>query len=521
MILRFEDNEIDLARAELRRAGENVAIEPRAFDLLCLLVSNRDRLVSREEIVSEVWDGRHISDAAISTCIKSVRKAINDDGDLQRLIKTVRGRGFRFAGEATEGVPERQVFAETADAQPTTDANEEAGKPSIVVLPFESFETDQGRQVLAEAIPHELIQGLAKLRWVRVIARGTAFRFKGPDLDLAMIGAKLGVRYALTGTILQFQDIVSMTVELTHCADGQIVWADRFEDRVDRFLSIRREILDQIASSLEIYITQREASNAARSSAERLDAWAEYHLGLRYLFLFTKNNNASARSCFERAIEKDPAFARAHAGLSFARFQDAFVGYTPDHSVAVDDARRHAERGVELDPLDPFANLNLGRSFWLQGAPGAGLGWLERSISLSPNFAQGHYSRAFAEAMQGRSAAALTHASAAIDLSPLDPLLYGMRGVRAFALLRGGDPEAAAKEAVAAVHAPGAHHLIDMIAAAAFALAGDVDSAQFYGSQARKRAADTGMEQFFTAFPFVEPEFRHNVRRGLALAGFD
>lgn len=516
----FEDIVIDPALAELRRSGKTVDIEPRAFDLLCLLVSSHGRLVTKEEIIREIWNDRHISDAAISTCVKSLRKAIGDDGDQQRLIRTVRGRGFRFVGSVVEHTSGEASHAAPSENRPSPEPDEEGGKPSIVVLPFEDFGSDQGRRLLAEAIPHELIQGLAKLRWLRVIARGTAFQFRGPNPDLASIGEQLGVRYALTGTVLHFQDMMSVSVELAHCESGLIIWAERFEDRSDRFLEIRQEMLEQIASSLEIYITQREASVAARMSNDGLDAWAEYHLGLRHLFLFTQDNNALAKSCFERAIAKDPEFARAHAGLSFARFQDAFVGYTSDKATAVEEARRFAERSVELDPLDPFANLNLGRSFWLSSEPVAGLGWLERSISLSPNFAQGHYSRAFAEAIQGQSLSALKHASAALDLSPLDPLLYAMHGVRALAKLQSGELEAAASAAAAAVHAPRAHHLIYMIAAATHALAGDRQAAQRYATQAQSGRANTDTEHFFRMFPFVEPGFREEFRRGLMLAGF-
>lgn len=536
MIVAFEDKELDFQVAELRGSGKAIAIEPRAFDLLCLLIAHRDRLVSRDEIVREVWNGRYISDAAISTCIKSLRKALGDDGDQQRLIRTVRGRGFRFVGAVTEsgtdsgtgqaGEPALdQAAAASIPAAPKEPApvaelpREDGGKPSLVVLPFENFGSDRARTLFADAIPHDLIQGLAKLRWLRVIARGTAFQFRGPDLDLAAIGKRLGVRYALTGTVLHFQDMMSVTVELVECDSGLVIWAERYEDKADRFLEIRREMLDQIASSLELYITQREASIAARATTHSLDAWAEYHLGLRHLFLFNADNNRLAKTCFERAAEKDPDFARALAGLSFARFQDAFLGFSSDTAEAVSDARSFAERAVELDPLDPFANLNLGRSFWLIGEPGAGLGWLERSLSLSPNFAQGHYSRAFAAAMEGQADAALNHASSAIDLSPLDPMLYAMHGVRAVAQLRAGDLDAAATESAASVHAPGAHHLIFMIAAATHALAGDLAAAGRYAARARASGADTGLENFFRAFPFAEKDLREAFRRGLSLAG--
>src|SRR5690606_23003223 len=122
-----------------------------------------------------------------------------------------------------------------------------------------------------------------------------------------------------------------------------------------------------------------------------LDAWAHYHIGLGHLYRFTAADNALAKRCFERAVTVDPQLARAHAGLSFTSFVDAFLRLTAEPAQAARNARRHAERGLELDPLDPFANFTMGRTFWLSDEPEIATDWLARATMLNPNYAQGFY----------------------------------------------------------------------------------------------------------------------------------
>ena len=135
---------------------------------------------------------------------------------------------------------------------------------------------------------------------------------------------------------------------------------------------------------------------------------------------------------FQRAIGRDPGFARAYAGLSFVHFQTAFMRHTDDLASEVDEARRFAERGLELDAIDPFVNFTMGRTFWLVGDLDGGLPWLERATALSPNYAQGIYARAWTETLAGRRLDGRRHVDLAMRLSPLDPLYYAMLGTRAF-----------------------------------------------------------------------------------------
>jgi DNA-binding winged helix-turn-helix (wHTH) protein/tetratricopeptide (TPR) repeat protein len=528
----FEDFVLNTDRVELTKAGCEIAVEPKVFGLLHILIENRDKVLGKDELIERIWDGRIVSDAAISSCVKMLRKVLDDDGKQQRIIRTVHGRGFRFVAAVDEiadvspdpalefSVIEPPPSVPFTEQSPSTISQRKGGKPSIVVLPFQSFVSDGPEAVFSEALPHELIQALSRLRWIRVIARGTAFRFRTTDPDLGEIGRRLGVTYALCGSISRLGDRLAITIELSDCETGDVVWADRFETRPGTFQEIRHEIVARVISSLEIYVPLNEAGHAQLSMSEHLDAWANYHLGLRHMFRFTKDDNSRAAALFERAIAQDPAFARAHAGLSFTNFQDAFVNYTPDVKRAAADARRFAERSVELDPFDPFSNFTLGRVSWLEGEPAAGQSWLERAVSLSPNFAQGHYSRSFTQMVLGESQEALESADIALKLSPLDPFLYAVHAVRAWAAMRLGDMKEAAAAAERAARAPGAHFLVLMIAAMIFAAAGNLERARYWSAQVRKKRPDANQDHFFAAFPFANDGFRKKVSDCLKDAGF-
>lgn len=525
----FDQFKLDTDIAALMKGGEDVALEPRAFDLLVFLISNRERVVSKDDIINAVWGGRFTSDSALTTCVKSLRKALQDDGDQQRYIKTLRGRGFRFVADVNDVEQKDTPHSSSITCSPPPGSREHSaiqlpaqsifqGKPSIIVLPFQSLLTAQNDSVMAEAMAHDVIQALSRLRWLRVIARGTAFQFRMPAPDLKSIGQQLNLRYALCGSIETLGQLRVITVELSDCNNSDVIWAERFEVKPDALHHIRQTIIASVIASLEMYIPLNEASQAALSTPENLDAWANYHLGLRYMFRFTSDDNSRAAHYFSQAIQQDQQFARAYAGLSFTRFQDAFLHYDKDADSAIKDARRLAENSVELDSLDPFTNYNMGRSFWLSGEAEVGLGWLERSVALSPNFAQGHYSRAFCEVMQGHVDLALENTERSLNLSPLDPLLYGNYAIKSFVFLRLGDLSNAAYWAEKAASTPGAHFLIFMIASATHALAGDTKKAQYWRARVKARKPDANAVHFFSAFPFIDEVLQTSLKEGLQRA---
>jgi TolB-like protein/DNA-binding winged helix-turn-helix (wHTH) protein len=526
MIYKFGPFELDLGTVELRDGDKACKLEPQVFALLALLVENRERLVSKEEIIDKVWDGRVVSDAAVASRIKSARQALGDDGKTQRFIRTIHGLGYRFVAEAGAACGAK-AYSPLAPGNSVVEGIDSANlqmdkpsRPSLAVLPFRLV-GDCGRYAaLAVALPDELITELSRLRWLFVTARASSFRLRVSDTELCEIGGLLQVRYCLTGTVEVSDRSVVVAVELIDTANGGIVWAERFSGRIDDIHAIREDVRSGVLTALEIQIPLHEAIRARLVSAEDLDAWSAYHLGLQHMYRFNRVDNAAAATLFQRAVALDPLFARAHAGLSFIHFQTAFMGYTDDFTGEADRARRFAERGLELDPLDPFVNFTMGRTFWLEGDLDSSLGWLERATTISPHYAQGIYARAFTEALALRPQEGQLHVDLAMRLSPLDPLRYGMLGTRAFTHIAMGEDMEAAKWAERAARSPGAHVLIAMIAAAAHALNGDAARAAHWAANVRERDGSLTPNDFCRAFPMKSDAMRLRVMQALGQLGF-
>ena len=396
----FGDFRLDPERFQLSRRGEPVRLEPQVLSLLIHLVRNRDRMVTKDEIVAAVWQGHAVSDASISSRIRSARQAVGDDGVQQAVILTVHGRGFRFGSEATTVQP--------ADAAVETAVLEHpGGRPTLAVLPFQPLGIPPELAILADAIPHEIIQALSRLRWLAVIARGSSFRFRQVTADLDLVSTALAARYVLSGIVESVDHKVAVTLELTDVGSREILWADRLVAPIDEIGDLRAQIVVHVVSALEAHIPFNEARIARLSDPVGLNAWGNYHLGLGHLYRFTAADTAHAHVCFERAVTADPRFARANAGLSFTSFLEAFLRLSDDTATAVRNARRYAERSLELDALDPFANFTMGRSFWLTDEPEVAADWLARATTLNPNYAQGFYASAFTAMLTGNASATL------------------------------------------------------------------------------------------------------------------
>ena len=517
MIYRFGTFELDTDKMELRSGGGTCSIEPQVFALLTLLVDNRERLVSKDEIIEKVWDGRFTSDAAVASRIKSARQVLGDDGKAQRYIRTIHRQGFRFVAEA------KVARADTAGPQvskPATPVPDPSSRPTIAVLPFRPVGDLGMYATVADALPHDLITELSRVRWLFVTARGSSFRLRGADADIGEIGRLLDVRYCLSGTIEIDGTGLAVTVELIDTRDTGVVWAERFAGPIDEVHQIRENIRSRILAALEIQIPLHEATLARLRLTESLDAWSAYHLGLQHIYRFNGCDNSSAAALFQHAIDKDRHFARAHAGLSFVHFQKAFMRQSDDLAGEIDLARRFALRGLELDPIDPFVNFAMGRTYWLEGDLESSLAWLERATSISPNYAQGIYARAWTESLAGRGLEGRRHVDLAMRLSPLDPLYYAMLATRAFTHMVLGEDAEAADWAERAARSPGAHVLIALIAAAAHALAGHDGRAETWAANVRSRKPGLTRADFFRAFPMMSEQTMARVSNALAQLGF-
>lgn len=512
----FGDFRLDPERFQLSCRDEQVQLEPQVLSLLIHLVRNRDHMVTKDELVAAVWHGEAVSDASISSRIRSARQAVGDNGAQQAVIRTVHGRGFCFVPEVTTLAPGHA--ASEGSVHPLL--GRPGGRPSIAVLPFQQLGMLPELAILGDAIPHEIIEALSRLRWLAVIARGSTFRFRQIAADVDLVSTALAARYVLSGAIENAGRTIAVTLELTDSSSREIIWADRLAAPVDEVGDLRARIVAHLVSALEAHIPDNEARIARLSDPAGLDAWANYHIGLGHLYRFTAADTALAKLCFERAVKEDPLFARAHAGLSFTSFLEAFLRLTPDPALAARNARQHAERGLELDALDPFANFTMGRTFWLSDEPDIAADWLARATALNPNYAQGFYASAFTAMLTGSAPGVYSALDTSLHLSPLDPLLYGIYGVRAQMLIQQEDHQAAAGWADRAATTPRAHYLIAMIALAANGLAERHEQAARWRQKVRQLKPDATSAHYFAAFPTRAITSRARIATELRRHGF-
>lgn len=541
MIYRFENFEFDTYRMELRRDGEVIAIEPQVFSLLELLITAHDRVVSKDEINEIVWGGRFVSESALSSRVKLARKALNDNGNDQRLIKTVHNRGFRFLGEpeTVEVIPgaaktelpaaAQQTLYNPAHAEPFTPPQPGAAdqgshyvrdRPTIAVLPFEQLGGELEVRGFAKAISHELIQELSRLRWLYVIARGSSFRFDGANYDPEVIRKSLGADYILTGAVDIMGNESFINVELYGAEDGRIIWADRYKERSDELIGVRQTLAAQVVSAIEVRVPMEEAARAATFATENLGAWAAYHRGLSHMYRFNSHDNAVAAALFKRAVEADPNFARAYAGLSFTHFQNSFLNFVPDTREERMLAHRTAEKGFEIDSLDPFTNLTMGRASMLQGNVETAQHWFERSIALSPNYAFAKYNLAFVNMLCDNADSCNENVGSALLLSPLDPLKYAMLCARGMAHMAIGEYTDASYYCTQGALEPNAHIHIHAMAAVTNHLAGNAAAASAWAEIVKKRKLGNYQELFFRGFPLREEKTRRIVQKALKELGF-
>jgi DNA-binding SARP family transcriptional activator len=438
-----------------------------------------------------------------------------------------------FHQEGLDSTPLREVWRE-AMVQPPRPAPAQAiavessapaaadGVPatphhgSIAVMPFsDESGAPRMRGGVADALVHDVITRLAKLRSLFVISQGSTFALHDRNVSPDEAGRLLNVDYVVGGSIRCSPGHLAVQVELAEVRTGRIVWADILSHSINDAFLVLDEIGNRIVATVASEIETVERNRAILKPPNSLDAWEAHHRGLWHMYRFNKQDNDAAQHFFARALTIDPTFARAYAGLSFTHFQNAFQGWA-ERRAQVDHALRAAGQGLMIDDRDPAAHLAMGRALWLRGSYGQTLRELEMCVDLSPNFALGHYTLGFVHSQAGDPETAIAAADQSRRLSPYDPLLFGILGSRAMALIRLGRFDEAAASGANAASRPNAHAHIAAIAALALSLAGRLDEARDYVAGIHTTLPGYAVSHFLSAMqlgPDDEALFRNAARR--------
>src|ERR1700736_5541716 len=303
----FGDRLLDTARRELSRGGEQIALEPQVFDLLVHLLQNRQRVVSKDDLLALVWAGRIVSDATLDSRVAAARRAVGDSGAAQTLIRTFARKGVRFVGEVREEAKPAALAPEMA-MEPRRPELALPNRPSIAVLPFANLSGDPEQEYFADGMVEEIITALSRIRWVFVLARNSSFTYKGQAIDVKQVGRELGVRYVLEGSVRKAGNRVRIAGQLIEAETGAHLWADRFDGSLEDVFDLQ----DKVASSAARVIEPRlHAAETARSASRRTSDLSAYDLYLRADAMYCTYHMRQALALLEEAIARDPHYGPA------------------------------------------------------------------------------------------------------------------------------------------------------------------------------------------------------------------
>jgi TolB-like protein len=498
----FEEYTFDTDRRELHRATDVIVVTPQVFDLLDYLIRNRERVVSKDDLINAVWNGRIVSDAALTTRLNAARSAIGDTGEKQRLIKTLPRKGFRFVGTVQEAhrraVQPVSSAAHSGDMKPTPNSTP---RLSIVVLPFVNLSGNSEQDYFVDGVTESLTTDLSRINGSFVIGRHTAFTYKGKAVDLKQIGSELNVRYALEGSVQRGGDRLRVNVQLVDAETGAHLWADRFDKPMTDLLEMQDEIVARLANALDAQLIEAEARRAERSPhPDAIDLCFQGYHSLNKGR--SPENLARAHCFFERALALDPENVEALVGKATIDLITAAAFMVDDREAHFAVAEVMLNQALSIAPRHARAHASFG---WVQvftRRAAQAIGEFELALRLDPNLANAHAMTGFAKVFIGRGAESEAHFQQAFRLSPRDSNAYGwMHNLGVTKLILGADAEAVdwlRQSLEANRNSPIVHFQF----AAALALVGSLDEA--------RAAARAGLA--------LDPNFTIRRTRGLILS---
>jgi TolB-like protein/Tfp pilus assembly protein PilF len=424
----FEDYVLDTERRELRCGRGLIPLEPQVFDLLAYLIRNRERVVTKDDLIATIWNGRAVSESALSSRINAARCAINDSGEQQRLIRTFPRKGLRFvgaAGEELDPVGRSQDAMAMGQSRPALAVTD---KPSIAVLAFTNMSGDPQQDYFADGMAEDITTALSKVRWFFVASRNSAFAYKGKPVDVRQVARELGARYVLEGSVQKSGTRARVTAQLLDAISGHHVWAERYDRDLADVFAVQDEITEQVVAAIEPQLYAAEGIRAKRKPPESFDAWECVVRALSLMNSRARPDVAVARELLQKAIALDPGYAQAYSLLSFLTTLGVHMGWEPRESTLT-LASEAAHRALFLDADEPWAHVAVGYVLaWSKRAEDAIVEY-QKALTLNPNFAIAHWLLALASCYLGRSEEAFAHGDKAERLSRRDLLARGNAGV--------------------------------------------------------------------------------------------
>ncbi len=491
------------------------------FDLLVYLLENRDRVVSKDDLIATVWGGRIVSESTLTSRINAARRAIGDSGGDQKLIRTFPRKGLRFVAEVrTNGA---EASGETAPDQ----AREQPrgglplpDRPAIAVLPFTNMSGDPEQEYFSDGISEDIITALSKLRWFFVIARNSSFIYKGKAVHMKQVAEELGVGYVVEGSVRKGGDRVRITAQLNDVVTGSHIWAERYDRDLADVFAVQDEITEAIVAAIEPQLYAAENFRARRKPPDSMDAWDLVMRALSHYWRVTRQDNVVAQPLLEKAIRIDPNYGQALGLLAASHTFSAHMGWE-DMATVAPIAERAAQAAILADSEDPWAHCALGGVYLFARRFDDSLAEFESSLRLNPNFslAQGYYGLTLAYC--GRSEDAVLAAHRALRLSPHDPLSAVYFGIASYAQYVGRNYDEAMRLAREGVRQRadfvGAHRVLT----AAAGMTGQHDVAKAALQELRRAQPNISLDWIAKEMPIKQEIERQHYLEGFRRAGLE
>ncbi|MGI9407751.1 MAG: winged helix-turn-helix domain-containing protein [Hyphomicrobiaceae bacterium] len=471
MLYRFGEFELDAQKFELRQNGATLHVEPLVFDLVRCLAENAGKVMSRDDIIEQVWDGRIVSDATVSGCIKSARKTLGDSGDSQSIIRTVRGRGFQFVADVASCEAGNGHAPAAGHAGPTT-----AAEPSLIILPFQIFGDGGEIEAIADGLAENLTTVLTRVPLLSVTARSSSFALKGKAVSAADVRRDFGVDYMLEGSIQMLDDLVRANVQLIETENGFHLWAQQFDcpHEPDVMRHLLHDILPRLETQLVRAIFNSLGTGDGEMSSRQMLIKAMGTLSLKG---WHRDSFGEASNLLRKSISKEPGLALSHAYLAIILGLGHRVGLLQKSESVVREAVEEAETALKLDNMDSNVLGLAGCALADVGQPDRAIPLLRKAVDINPNNAQAWSALGSAQLINGLTDDAIHNLQHGIEISPMDNRLSVWQTLLSIAHLQSGDLDQALAAAQAGCQSDDLTYLPRVLLAATHLARGEKEDA--------------------------------------------
>ena len=553
--IHIADWEVHPDSLRVSRGNDQVKLEPKVMQVLLYLADKAGQVVSRQELEEHVWKNQIVGYDAISRTIINIRKALNDSSREPRVIETIPKVGYRLIAEVRRSEVDRsQSYSNTSpqgkhqslrprlvlvgiliiaalvipwvlidgqgiDGKHAVDAARDGGetRPAIAVLPFRYLYSNPDNNYFSDGITADLITALSQVSGLQVIARDSAFSYRGGDVNDAAIAQELGVGFLLKGNIQRDRDRIRLNVHLVEAQSGRTVWAERYDRFLTDIFKIQDELAERIVLTLEVKLAPEERKRLIRNYLVSLDAYDAFLRGLDYYTKRSFTDNQLAVESFLKAIELDPGFARAYAGLALA-----YSWASGDTSIGTAErahrlASETVDKAIQIDASIPQVYFVKGRIELYKKNYELAIQQIQKAIDIEPNYADAYALLASTLHFSGRPKEGLQAMRRAVLLNPRIPAAYLM--IRGSLHYSSEEYDEAVRDLSDSLEINPNYLQSKVWLAATYAAQGRLEDAQWEVDQIRTLAPDIDFGWVERAYPIQDFHYKQRFRNDLKQVG--